>query len=160
MLGIIGRGWRELRSVMALSWVTVLLLLELSPKHGTRSVNKRWLFCCYRSAIDLTFCDLVCLWKVFALNLATSEERIIQFRIVDRDLTPRIGLNESETFKHIELLRENIAVVAPANPSVPVTASEVTTPLTLEAILTNYPQVFDDSCQWSDNTTHLGGHSD
>ena len=25
----------------------------------TRSVNKRWLFCCYRSAIDLTVCDLI-----------------------------------------------------------------------------------------------------
>ena len=68
--------------------------------------------------------------KVFLLNLATSEEMIIQFRIVDRDLTPLIGLNDSETLKLIELLRNNIAVVAPANPSVPVTASEVTTPLT------------------------------
>ena len=83
--------------------------------------------------------------KVFVLNPATSQEVIIQFRIVDRDLTPLIGLNDSETLKLIELLRENIAVVAPANPSVPVTASEVTAPLTLETILTNYPQVFDDS---------------
>ena len=83
--------------------------------------------------------------KVFVLNPATSQEVIIQFRIVDRDLTPLIGLNDFETLKVIELLRENIAVVAPANPSVPITASEVTTPLTLETILTNYPQVFDDS---------------
>ena len=70
---------------------------------------------------------------------------IIQFRIVDRDLTPLIGLNDSETLKLIELLRESIAVVAPAHPSVPVTASKVTTPLTLETILNNHPQVFDDS---------------
>ena len=48
MLGIMGRGSEERRSVMALSCVTVLVLLELSPKHSTRSVNKRWLFC-YRS---------------------------------------------------------------------------------------------------------------
>ena len=41
MLGIMGRGSRERRSVMALSCVAVSLLLELSPKHGTRSVNKR-----------------------------------------------------------------------------------------------------------------------
>ena len=70
MLGIMGRGLRELRSFMAWSWVTVLLLLELSPIHGTRSVNKRWLFCCYRSAIDLTFCDLVCLrvWNLVDLS--------------------------------------------------------------------------------------------
>ena len=79
------------------------------------------------------------------LNPATSEERIIQFRIVDRDLTPLIGLNDSGTLKLVELLRENIAVVVPANRSVPVTASEVAAPLTLEAILTNSPKVFDDS---------------
>ena len=69
--------------------------------------------------------------KVFVLNPATSEEMIIQFRIVDRDLTPLIDLNDSQTLKLIELFRENIAVVTPANPSVPVTASEVTAPLTI-----------------------------
>ena len=79
--------------------------------------------------------------EVFVLNPATSEEMIIQFRIVDRDLTPLIDLNDSQTLKLIELFRENIAVVAPANPRVPVTASEVTAPLTLETILTNYPTV-------------------
>ena len=63
-------------------------------------------------------------------NLATSEEMIIQFRIVDGDLTPLIGLDDSETLKLIEFLRENISVIAPANPSVPVFASEGTTPLT------------------------------
>ena len=89
------------------------------------------------------------------LNPATSEERIIQFRIVHIDLTPLIGLNDSETLKLIELLRENIAVVAPANPSVPVTASEVTTPLNLETILTNYPQVFDDSIGKFEGELHL-----
>ena len=94
------------------------------------------------------------------LNPATSEERIIQFRIVDRDLTPLLGLNDSETLELIELLRENIAVVAPAKPSVPVTASEVTTPLTLEAIPTNYPQVFDDSIGKSDGELHLHTSND
>ena len=93
--------------------------------------------------------------KVFVLNPATSEEMIIQFRIVDRDLTPLIGLNDSETLKLIELLRENIAVVAPANPSVPVTASEVTAPLTLETILTHYPQVFDVSIGGFEGELHL-----
>ena len=98
--------------------------------------------------------------KVFVLNPATSEEMIIQFRIVDRDLTPLIGLNDSETLKLIELLRENIAVVAPANPSVPVTASEVTAPLTLETILTNYPQVFDDSIGKFEGELHLHTSND
>ena len=74
------------------------------------------------------------------LNPATSKEMIIQFRIVNRDLTPLIGLNDSEM-----LLRENIALVAPGNPSVALTASQVTTPLTLETILTKYSQVFVDS---------------
>ena len=94
------------------------------------------------------------------LNPATSQEVIIQFRIVDRDLTPLIGLNDSETLKLIELLRENIAVVAPANPSVPVTASEVTAPLTLETILTNYPQVFDDSIGKFEGELHLHTSND
>ena len=94
------------------------------------------------------------------LNLATSEEMIIQFRIVDRDLTPLIGLNDSETLKLVKLLRENIAVVAPANPSVPVTASELTTPLTLETILTNYPQIFDDSIGKFEGELHLHTSND
>ena len=79
------------------------------------------------------------------LNPATSEEMIIHFRIVNRDLTPLIGLNDSEMLQLIELLRENIALVAPGNPSVALTASQVTTPLTLETILTKYSQVFVDS---------------
>ena len=79
------------------------------------------------------------------LNPATSEEMIIHFRIVNRDLTPLIGLNDSEILQLIELLRENIALVAPGNPSVALTASQVTTPLTLETILTKYSQVFVDS---------------
>ena len=93
--------------------------------------------------------------KAFVLNPATSEEMIIQFRIVDRDLTPLIDLNDSQTLKLIELFRENIAVVTPANPSVPVTASEVTTPLTLETILTHYPQVFDVSIGGFEGELHL-----
>ena len=70
-------------------------------------------------------------------------------------ITPLLGLNDSETLKLIELLRKSIAVVAPANPSVPVTVSEVTTPLILEAILTNYPQVFDDSVRKFEGELHL-----
>ena len=61
--------------------------------------------------------------KVSVLNPATSEEMIIHFRIVNRDLTPLIGLNDSEILQLIELLRENIALVAPGNPSVALTAS-------------------------------------
>ena len=49
--------------------------------------------------------------KVFVFNPVTEEEAVIQFRIVDRDLTPLIGLNDSETLKLIELLRDNIAFV-------------------------------------------------
>ena len=41
MLGIMGRGSRELRSVMALSWVTDLLLLELSPKQMSTQFSGR-----------------------------------------------------------------------------------------------------------------------
>ena len=43
--------------------------------------------------------------KVFLFNPATKEEVIIQFRIVDKDLTPLIGLHDSEALKIIELLR-------------------------------------------------------
>ena len=49
---------------------------------------------------------------------------IIQFRIVDRALSPLIGLNDSEILKLLELLRENIAVVRPAYSSVSTTATE------------------------------------
>ena len=52
---------------------------------------------------------------------------ILHFRTVDRALTPLIGLNDSEILKLIELLRENIAVVGPAKPSVPPTATGVNT---------------------------------
>ena len=52
--------------------------------------------------------------KVFVFNPATNEEAIIQFRIVDKDLTPLLGLSDSESLKLLELLRENIASVAPA----------------------------------------------
>ncbi len=49
--------------------------------------------------------------KVFVLNPATNEEVIIQFRIVNKDLTPLIELNDSEALKLIKVLRENIALV-------------------------------------------------
>ena len=42
---------------------------------------------------------------------ATAEEVFIQFRIVNEDLTPLIGLSDSEELKLIELLRENIATL-------------------------------------------------
>lgn len=81
--------------------------------------------------------------KVFVFNSATEEELIIQFRIVDRALTPLIGPNDSEVLKLIELLRENIAVVGQAKPRVPSTATQVSTPLSMETILTNYPKIFE-----------------
>ena len=62
--------------------------------------------------------------KVFIFNPATEEEVIIQLRIVDRAVTPPSGLHDSEILKLIDLLRENIAVVGPAKPSVPPTATE------------------------------------
>ena len=66
--------------------------------------------------------------KVFVFNPATKEEVIIQFRIVERTLTPLIGLHDLEISKLVELLRENIAVVGPANPKCPSpTATEVST---------------------------------
>lgn len=51
--------------------------------------------------------------KVFVLNPATNEEVIIQFRIVKKDLTPLIGLNDSEALRLIEVLGDNIALVEP-----------------------------------------------
>ena len=83
--------------------------------------------------------------KVFVLNPATNEEVIIQFRIVDKELTPLIGLNDSEELKLLEVLRDNIASVEHTKPCVPSTASEVKTPLTMETILSKYPNVFDDT---------------
>ena len=47
----------------------------------------------------------------FVFSPATVEEVIIQFRIVNEDLTPLIGLSDSEELKLIELLRENIATL-------------------------------------------------
>ena len=64
--------------------------------------------------------------KVFVFNPATEEEVIIQFRIVERALTP-LGLNDLEILKLVELLRENIAIVGPAKSSAPPTATEVST---------------------------------
>ena len=37
--------------------------------------------------------------KIFAFNPATNEEVIIQFRKVDKDFTPLMGLNDSEAEK-------------------------------------------------------------
>ena len=93
--------------------------------------------------------------KVFVFNPSYEEEVIIQFRIVERALTPLIGLNNSEILKLIELLRENIAVVGPAEQRVPPTATEVSTPLSMETILTNYPKIFDDSVGKFESTLHL-----
>ena len=93
--------------------------------------------------------------KVFVLNPATKEEIIIQFRIVDEDFTPLIGLNDSEALKLIAVLQDNIALVEAAKPSVPSTASEVLTPLTMETILSNYSQVFDDTIGKFEGELHL-----
>ena len=93
--------------------------------------------------------------KVFVFNPSNEEEVIIQFRIVERPLTPLIGLNNSEILKLIELLRENIALVGPAKQRVPPTATEVSTPLSMETILTNYPKIFDDSVGKFESTLHL-----
>ena len=57
-----------------------------------------------------------------------------KFRIVERDLTTLIGLNDYETLSLIEVLRDNIALAVP-------------TPLPLRTVLTNYPQVFCDSIE-------------
>ena len=75
-------------------------------------------------------------------NPATGEEGIIQFRIVNEDLTPLIGLSNSEELKRIELLRENIAALDSGKPNVPSSASELHTPLTMATILSKYPDVF------------------
>ena len=61
--------------------------------------------------------------NVFVFNPATKEEVIVQFRIVDKDLTPLLGLSDSESLKRLELLRDNIALVASAKPSVSPTAT-------------------------------------
>ena len=64
--------------------------------------------------------------KVFVFNPATEEEVIIQFRIANRALTPPHW--SSCSFNVIEILRENIAVVGPAKPSVPPTTTEGSKP--------------------------------
>ena len=94
--------------------------------------------------------------KVFVFNPATNEEAIIQFRIVDKDLMPLLGLSDSESFKLLELLRENIASVAPAKPSVFPTVTDVLTPHTMDSILANYSDVFDDSIGKLEGTLHKG----
>ena len=83
--------------------------------------------------------------KCFVFNPATGEEVIIQFRIVNEDLTPLIGLSDSEELKFIELLRENIATLDSGKPHVPSSALELHTPLTMANILSKYPDVFDNS---------------
>ena len=64
---------------------------------------------------------------------------------MNKDSTPLIDLNDSEALKLIKVLRDNIALVEPAKPSFPSYASEVPTTLTMETILSNYPNVFDDT---------------
>ena len=65
-----------------------------------------------------------------------------KFRIVERDLTTLIDLNDYETLRLIEVLRENIALAVP-------------TPLPLMTVLTNYTQVFGDSIEKFDGKLHL-----
>ena len=78
---------------------------------------------------------------------------ILHFRTVDRALTPLIGLNDSEILKLIELLRENIAVVGPAKPSVPPTATGVNT--SIDGNHSNYLRIFYDSVGKFESTVHL-----
>ena len=49
--------------------------------------------------------------KCFVFNPATRKEGIIQFRIVNEDLTPLLGLRDSEELRLLELLQENIATL-------------------------------------------------
>ena len=93
--------------------------------------------------------------KCFVFNPAIGEEEIIQFRIVNEDLTPSIGLSDSEELKLIELLRENIAALDSDKPNVPSSASELHTPLTMATILSKYPDVFDDSVGKLEGELHL-----
>ena len=78
-------------------------------------------------------------------NPATGKEGIIQFTIVNEDLSPLIGLSDSEEIKLIELRLENIATLDSGKPNVPSSASDLPTPLTMATILSKYPDVFDDS---------------
>ena len=93
--------------------------------------------------------------KCFVLNPATGEEGIIQFRIVNEDLTPLIGLNDSEELKLIELLWENIGTSDSGIPNAPSSASELHTPLTMPTILSKYPDVFDNSVGKLEGELHL-----
>ena len=81
--------------------------------------------------------------QCFVFNPATGEEGIIQFRIVAEDLTPLIGLSDSEELKLIELLRENIATLDSGKRNVPSSASELHTTLTLQTIRCKYAEVFE-----------------
>ena len=65
-----------------------------------------------------------------------------KFRIVERDLTTLIDLNDYETLRLIEVLGENIALTVP-------------TPLPLMTVLTNFPRVFGDSIERFDGELHL-----
>ena len=93
--------------------------------------------------------------KCFVFNPATRKEGIIQFRIVNEDLTPLLGLRDSEELKLLELLRENIAILDCGKSDVPSSASELHAPLTMATILTNYPDVFDDSVGKLEGELHL-----
>ena len=83
--------------------------------------------------------------KCFVLNPATGKEGIIPFRTVNEELTLLIGLSDSEELKLIGLLRENIATLDSGKPIVPSSASELHAPLTIATILSEYPDVFDNS---------------
>lgn len=61
----------------------------------------------------------------------------------------------TEALKIIELLRDNIALVEPTKPSVPSTASEVLTPLTMETVLSYYSNAFADTIGKLGGELHL-----
>ena len=80
---------------------------------------------------------------------------IIQFRIVDRALSPLIGLNDSEILKLIELLRRTLPLydqLIQVSLQQPLRGQKQ---LTMESILTNYPKIFDDSVGKFESTLHL-----
>ena len=127
---------------------------EISGDHDLQDLNTT--FCPVLSLYDeKTQIQTLGTRKCFVFNPATGEEGIIQFRIVAEDLTPLIGLSDSEELKLIELLQENIATLDSGKPNVPSSASELHTPLTLQTIRCKHPEVFENCVGKLDGELHL-----
>ena len=141
------------------STLPVDLYKEISGDHDLQDLNTT-----FRPVLSLydekTQIQTLGTRKCFVFNPATGEEGIIQFRIVAEDLTPLIGLSDSEELKLIELLRENIATVDSGKPNVPPSASELHTPLTLQTIQCKYPEVFENCVGKLDGELHLYSKQD